>query len=77
MSATPMEICPLCAMCPRLAGRWRVQVRCGCGARGPRKKSTEEAIGHWNSVVAFVRRFKSQGLAAAWQCGLEPDQGCC
>jgi hypothetical protein len=77
MSATPMEICPLCAMCPRLAGRWRIQVRCSCGARGPSKKSPEEAIGHWNSVVSFVRRFKAHGLAAGWQCGLESDQGCC
>ena len=76
MSATPMEICPLCAMCPRLAGRWRMQVRCSCGARGPRRGSPEEAIGRWNSVVGFVRQFKARGLTAGWQCGLEPGQGC-
>ncbi len=101
MTATPMEICPLCAMCPRLAGRWRPQVRCSCGAQGPRRKSPEEAIGRWNSVVSFVRQLRTRGSIAspaggiievesaetrsglrrltrrlAWQCGLEPGQGC-
>ena len=82
MTATPMETCPLCAMCPRLAGRWRLQVRCSCGARGPRRSSPDEAIGRWNSVVSFVRQLKERGLAAAdalelpWQCGLEPGEGC-
>ena len=75
MSATPMELCPLCATCPRLAGRWRMQVRCGCGARGPRRKTPEEAIGRWNSIVGFARQFKARGFAAPWQCGLEPGQG--
>lgn len=66
MSATrPMEICPMCAMCPRLAGRWRLQVRCGCGACGPRMRSRDEAIGRWNSVVSFVRRLQARGVAAA------------
>jgi hypothetical protein len=88
VTATPMEICPLCAMCPRLAGRWRLQVRCGCGARGPRRKSPAEAIGRWNSIVSFVRDLQAKGIAAAHaparrvarrlaaQCGLEPYQGC-
>jgi len=82
MSATPMEICPLCAMCPRLAGRWRMQVRCSCGACGPRRKSPAEAIGRWNSVVSFARQLRARGVAPAealdltWQCGLEPGQGC-
>jgi hypothetical protein len=92
-----MEICPMCAMCPRLAGRWRPQVRCRCGACGPRTKSRDEAIGRWNSVVGFVRQWRARGTVAAgalesmthrppgarrllrglaWQCGLEPYQGC-
>ncbi|GEM_PF-3862790 len=79
MTATPIEICPLCAMCPRLAGRWRLQVRCGCGARGPRMKSLDEAIARWNSVVGFVRELAARGIAvpdALEQCGLEPYQSC-
>jgi hypothetical protein len=92
-----MEICPMCAMCPQLSGRWRMQVRCGCGACGPRMQSREEAIGRWNSVVGFVRQLKAREAGAAgalrsrirrplgarrlmrrlaWQCGLEPYQGC-
>jgi hypothetical protein len=97
MSAKPMEICPMCAMCPRLSGRWRLQVRCRCGACGPRMKTPAEAIGRWNSVVGFVRQLSLKGIAPAealrrraekpagmrrlvrqlaWQCGLEPHQGC-
>lgn len=63
MPASVMEICPMCAMCPRLAGRWRPQVRCSCGACGPRTSSREEAIGRWNSVVDFVQQLKARGVA--------------
>ncbi len=65
MSPIAMEICPLCATCPRLAGRWRLQVRCSCGACGPRMKTEREAIGRWNSVVGFVRELARSGVSAA------------
>ncbi len=61
MIAIAMEVCPLCATCPTVAGRWRVQVRCRCGACGPRMKSEEAAIGRWNSVVGFVREWLRSG----------------
>jgi hypothetical protein len=64
MSAIAMEICPLCATCPSLVGRWRLQVRCSCGACGPRMKTVQEAIVRWNSVVGFLRKLKSAGVAA-------------
>ncbi len=65
MSSITMEICPMCAMCPTLAGRWRLQVRCGCGACGPRMKTQDEAIGRWNSVVSFIREFRRTGAVMA------------
>ncbi len=65
MSSIAMETCPMCAMCPRLAGRWRLHVRCGCGACGPSTKSEEEAIRRWNSVVSFWRELSRTGVAAA------------
>ncbi len=64
MSSIAMEICPMCAMCPRLGGRWRLQVRCNCGACGPRMKTVEEAIRRWNSVVSFVRELRRTGVGA-------------
>ena len=65
MTSIAMEICPMCAMCPTLAGRWRLQVRCSCGACGPRMKTEEEAIGRWNSVVNFVRELTRKGVVVA------------
>lgn len=65
MTSIAMEICPLCAMCPTLAGRWRLQVRCSCGACGPRMKTEEEAIGRWNSVVNFIRELTRKGVVVA------------
>jgi hypothetical protein len=65
MSSIAMEICPLCAMCPTLTGRWRIQVRCGCGACGPKMKTRDEAIGRWNSVVSFMREFMRTGAVIA------------
>jgi hypothetical protein len=62
MSSIAMEICPMCAMCPTLTGRWRLQVRCSCGACGPRMKTEEEAIGRWNSVVSFIRDLTRKGV---------------
>jgi len=65
MSSIAMEICPMCAMCPTLAGRWRLQVRCSCGACGPRMKTEDEAIGRWNSVVNFIRDLTRKGVVVA------------
>ncbi len=65
MSSVAMEICPMCAMCPTLTGRWRLQVRCGCGACGPKMKTEDEAIGRWNSVVNFIREFTRAGVVVA------------
>ena len=63
MSSIAMEICPMCAMCPQLLGRWRLQVRCSCGACGPKMKTRQGAIGRWNSVVGFVRELSQAGAA--------------
>jgi hypothetical protein len=65
MSSIAMEICPMCAMCPTLAGRWRLQVRCSCGACGPKMKTQDEAIGRWNSVANFIREFMRTGVVVA------------
>jgi hypothetical protein len=65
MSSIAMEVCPMCAMCPTLAGRWRLQVRCSCGACGPRMKTEDEAIGRWNSVVNFIRELTRKGVVVA------------
>lgn len=63
--AVAMEVCPMCATCPRLAGRWRLQVRCSCGACGPKMKTENEAIGRWNCVVRCVRELSRAGMTAA------------
>jgi hypothetical protein len=65
MSSVAMEICPMCAMCPTITGRWRLQVRCSCGACGPKMKTEDEAIGRWNSVVNFIREFTRRGVVIA------------
>jgi hypothetical protein len=65
MSSIAMEVCPMCAMCPTLEGRWRLQVRCSCGACGPRMKTEDEAIGRWNSVVSFIRDLARKGVVVA------------
>jgi hypothetical protein len=65
MSSPAMEICPMCAMCPRLLGRWRLQVRCSCGASGPKMKTRQDAIGRWNSVVGFVRERRLSEIVRA------------
>ncbi len=67
MIAIAMEVCPLCATCPTVAGRWRVQVRCRCGACGPRMKTEEAAIGRWNSVVGFLREWMRSGAVRSGQ----------
>lgn len=69
MSSLAMEICPLCAMCPLISGRWRLQVRCNCGACGPKMKTRHDAISRWNSVVGFVRE-----LSRASVLGTETPQ---
>jgi len=63
MAAIAMEICPLCATCPRVSGRWRLQVRCSCGACGPKMKSEDQAILRWNTVVRFMRELAQAGAA--------------
>jgi hypothetical protein len=62
MSSIAMEVCPMCATCPTLSGRWRLQVRCSCGACGPKMKTVVEAIRRWNSVVSFVRELARTGV---------------
>ena len=62
MSSIAMEVCPMCATCPQLAGRWRLRVQCRCGACGPRMKSQHEAIGRWNSVVSCMRELMRSGM---------------
>jgi len=64
MTSIAMEICPMCAMCPRIAGRWLLQVRCNCGACGPKMKTEHEAIGRWNSVVSYMRELSRAGVVA-------------
>jgi hypothetical protein len=61
MTPIAMEVCPVCATCPQLAGRWRLRVQCRCGACGPRTKSEHEAIGRWNSVASFMRELTRTG----------------
>ena len=61
MTPIAMEVCPVCATCPQLAGRWRLRVQCRCGACGPRTKSQQEAIGRWNSVASFMRELTHTG----------------
>jgi hypothetical protein len=74
MSSVAMEVCPMCSTCPRLAGRWRPQVRCRCGARGPRSDTGPEAIRGWNSAVPILRELNlragaSQSVPREWKSG--------
>jgi hypothetical protein len=69
MKTIQMNICPLCDEAPAVDSRRRFQVRCACGACGPKMRTEGEAIGRWNSVVSFVQKFRASmtplaGIAA-------------
>jgi hypothetical protein len=62
LKTTEMQVCPICATAPKLSGLFRYQVRCGCGACGPKQPTQQEAVTRWNSVVYFVRKFRASNV---------------
>jgi hypothetical protein len=58
MTTSAINLCPMCDTTPKLAGVFRYQVRCACGACGPRQPTQQEAVSRWNSVVYFVQQFR-------------------
>jgi hypothetical protein len=59
MKTSAMNSCPLCDTTPKLAGVFHYQVRCVCGACGPKQPTRQEAVSRWNSVVYFVLKFRA------------------
>jgi len=57
-----MNVCPICSATPKLSGWLSYQVRCDCGACGPKQRSQQEAVSRWNSVVHFVQKFRASGM---------------
>jgi len=64
MTLTAMNACPMCETAPKLSGLFRFQVRCRCGACGPKRPTQQEAVSRWNSVVYFVQKFRAGNLSA-------------
>ena len=62
MKTTPMNVCPICDTAPKLSGLFSYQVRCGCGACGPKQSTQQEAVSRWNSVVYFIQKFRSNNV---------------
>ena len=62
MKTTAMNVCPICDTAPKLSGLFSYQVRCGCGACGPKQPTEQEAVSRWNSVVYFIQKFRSNNV---------------
>jgi hypothetical protein len=57
-----MKACPMCDEAPKISGLWQFQVRCSCGACGPKMHTQLDAVNRWNSVVYFVRKFRAANV---------------
>lgn len=58
MKTSAMTVCPLCDTTPKMSGLFNFQVRCSCGACGPKQPTEQEAVSRWNSVAFFMRKFQ-------------------
>jgi hypothetical protein len=58
MVSSAIHACPLCHATPAIAGRFRFQVRCDCGACGPKRPTPHEAIRRWASVVHYMKELR-------------------
>ena len=58
MKTSAMTVCPLCDTTPKVSGLFSFQVRCSCGACGPKQPTEQEAVSRWNSVAFFMRKFQ-------------------
>lgn len=64
MNAAVMNACPLCQALPELAGMWSFQVRCSCGACGPKRRTRQDAVTRWNSVAFYIQKFRDSNRYA-------------
>src|SRR5262245_27505948 len=60
MMQIAIDTCPMCAATPNVTGRWRFQVRCACGACGPKMHTQRDAIARWSSVVRHVVKLRRE-----------------
>jgi hypothetical protein len=58
-----IDTCPMCNATPDVTGRWRFQVRCACGACGPKMHTKQDAIVRWSSVVHYVAKLRGELFA--------------